>query len=167
MPAAPDRLLEIYLSDHLAAASAGAALARRVARSNAGSEIGVALIRLTAEIEEDRRTLRRVVADLGFDESKVKELIARGAEKFGRLKLNGQLRGYSPLSRVLELEALTVGITGKLALWQALQRLPRSEQRLPGVDLDQLVERALRQRAEVEEHRLWADEQAFAGGRGS
>jgi len=47
---------------------------------------------------------------------------AWAAEKLGRLKLNGRLRGYSPLSRLLELEMLHIGITGKLELWQALQR---------------------------------------------
>ena len=39
------------------------------------------------------------------------------AEKFGRLKPNGQLTGYSPLSRLVELEGLKLGITGKLGLW--------------------------------------------------
>lgn len=47
---------------------------------------------------------------------------AWAAEKLVRLKLNGRLRGYSPLSRLLELEMLHIGITGKLELWQALQR---------------------------------------------
>ena len=41
-------------------------------------------------------------------------------EKLGRLKLNGQLLGYSPLSRLIELEGLMLGIAGKLAMWIAL-----------------------------------------------
>ena len=35
------------------------------------------------------------------------------AEELERLKLNGQLAGYSPLSRLVELEGLAVGIEGK------------------------------------------------------
>jgi hypothetical protein len=115
------------------------------------------------EIEEDRRMLRRVVTDLGFAASKPKVALAWTAEKVGRLKLNGRLRGYSPLSRVLELEALSAGIAGKQALWETLLRLPRIEQRLHNTDLAQLVERARRQRTDVEEARRDAVDEAFAG----
>ena len=163
MTATPDRLLEIYLADHLAAATAGVELVRRAAQSNAGNPTGDVLERLRAEIEDDRRTLHRVVADLGFGESRPKEAMAWAGEKLGRLKLNGQLRGYSPLSRVLELEALSVGIAGKQALWETLQRLPGIDQRLQATDLGQLLERARRQRADVEEARAAAVDLAFAG----
>jgi hypothetical protein len=164
MAAPPNRLLGIYLADHLAAATAGVELARRAARANAGTQTGDVLARLTAEIEEDRRTLQRVVAALGFSESRPKEALAWVGEKLGRLKLNGQLRGYSPLSRVLELEALSVGITGKLALWETLQAVPVPVPGLDlGVDLDQLAKRARRQRTEVGELRAEAVRLAFAG----
>jgi hypothetical protein len=158
----PDRLLEIYLADHLAASTAGVALARRSAQSNAGTALGEALRRLATEIEDDRRTLHAIVTELGLRESKTKVAAAWFAEKAGRLKLNGQLRGYSPLSRVLELETLSVGVAGKLALWQSLQSLPAIGARLPDVDLDELAERARRQRAELEEHRLEAARETFS-----
>lgn len=160
--ATSERLLEIYLADHLAAATAGTALARRACRSNSGNETGDFLRRLSAEIEEDRETLRRVMVRLGFSRSRAKETAASVAEKLGRLKLNGQLRGYSPLSRVLELEALSVGIAGKLALWESLQSVPALAERVSDFDLERLAERARRQREEVEEHRLRAARAAFA-----
>jgi hypothetical protein len=160
-PATPHRLLEIYLADHLAASTAGVALARRSAESNAGTALGEVLSRLATEIAEDRLTLQRIVADLGFRESKPKDALAWVGEKVGRLKLNGQLRGYSPLSRVLELEALSVGVAGKLALWQSLQSVPALSERLSGFDLDHLTERARRQRAEMEEHRTNAARDTF------
>ena len=161
MPASPERLLEIYLADHAAAATAGLELARRVASSNAATSLGEALQRLAGEIEEDRRTLKRVVAALGFRESRAKEALAWAGERVGRLKPNGQLKGYSPLSRVLELEALSVGIAGKLALWQSLQLLPHIRERLPDLDLEGLAERAQRQRDEVEQLRRQAVRGAF------
>jgi|SRR5215211_3336538 len=161
MPAVFDRLLEIYLADHLAAGAAGLALARRSAGSNAGNETGRFLRDLGAEIEEDHRTLRRVVAQLGFEGSRLKELAALAGEMVGRLKPNGQVRGYSPLSRLLELETLSVGISGKLALWRSLEQLPEVAERLPGIDLAQLIARAERQRSELEEHRIAAARQAF------
>lgn len=161
MPDVSNRLLEIYLADHLAAGAAGLALARRSAGSNAGKETGRFLRDLAAEIGEDHRTLRRVMAQLSFEGSRLKELVALAGEKVARLKPNGQVRGYSPLSRLLELETLSVGISGKLALWRSLEQLPEVAERLPGIDLTQLVKRAERQRAELEEHRIAAARQAF------
>jgi hypothetical protein len=79
----------------------------------------------------------------------------------GRLKLNGQIRGYSPLSRVLELEALSVGVAGKLALWHSLQAVPSTAERLSRIDLNDLAERARRQRDEIEALRLSAVRVAF------
>ena len=66
---------------------------RRAARSNTGTRTGDTLRRLTVEIDEDRRTLRRLVTDLGFTGSKPKEVVAWAAEMVGRLKRNGQLHG--------------------------------------------------------------------------
>ena len=159
--ATPDRLLEIYLADHLAASTAGVALSRRIAQSNAGTALGDVLRRLVAEIEEDRRTLQAILAELGFRESKAKNALASAGEKVARLKLNGQLRGYSPLSRIVELEALSVGVAGKLALWESLKSTPALIERLSGFDLHQLAERAKRQRIEIEEQRINAVRETF------
>jgi hypothetical protein len=158
----PDRLLEIYLADNHAAATAGVALARRSARRNAGTEFGAVLHRLAGEIESDRRTLRQIIEQLGFRGSKAKEAVAWAGQKVGRLKPNGQIRGYSPLSRVLELEALSVGVAGKLALWQSLLTAKTIGERLRGLDLEELAQRGRRQRAEIEECHLRATHEAFA-----
>jgi hypothetical protein len=152
-----DRLLEIYFADHLAASTAGLELARRSARSNAGNATGEFLRRLVVEIEEERETLERLMTQLGLKPSRPKVVAAWVVEKVGRLKLNGQVRGYSPLSRVLELESLAVGIAGKEALWKALRRVAAVDT----ADLEELIERARRQRAEAEEHRLAAVDEAF------
>lgn len=158
----PDgRLLAIYLNDHLGGATAGVELAKRALRANRGSELGTFLEGLVAELEEDRRTLRSVIAHLGIPESRVKPALGLVAERLGRLKLNGQLRGYSPLSRVLELEGLAMGIEGKASLWRNLRETPVAE-RLGEVDLDELVARAERQQAGLEPHRLDAVRLAFS-----
>ncbi len=57
---------------------------------------------------------------LGVTENRVKMPIAWAAEKVGRLKPNGQLTGYSPLSRLIELEGPRARGDGKLALWRSL-----------------------------------------------
>jgi hypothetical protein len=148
--------LAIYLNDHLAGATGGVELARRVRASNRGhNAFGQPLDRICVEIEEDRATLEQVIDRLGIPQSRVKPAGAWVAEKLGRLKLNGRLRGYSPLSRVLELEGLLIGITGKMALWETLADLEGAE-RLE-IDFAQMSARAAEQRSAVDDlHRLAA-----------
>src|SRR3954451_16480973 len=136
------KLLGIYLNDHLAGATVGVELAKRTAGANQGTEFGGPLQQLAAEIAEDRAALRRVMDRLDVRADRVKTTLAWGAEKAGRLKLNGQLRGYSPLSRVVEVEGLITGVTGKLSLWRALQVTAPSEPRLDATDLASLEQRA-------------------------
>ncbi|HEY0390599.1 MAG TPA: hypothetical protein VGC63_02690 [Solirubrobacterales bacterium] len=155
------RLLAIYLNDHLAGATAGVELARRARSSNRGTSFGEKLASLSAEIEADRETLERIMEQLGVKRSPAKTAAAWAAEKLGRLKLNGRLTGYSPLSRLLELEMLQIGITGKLELWQALEQTQSAE--LSRFDLAGLIERAESQRATAEALRLDAAREAFAG----
>ena len=136
------RLLSVYLNDHLAGSVAGVELARRSQRSNEGGELGDFLAGLTREIEEDRGGLLAVMRALDVSPSRVKPRLAWVAEKAGRLKLNGRLLSYSPLSRLVELEALVLGVTGKKSLWDALAVLAPAEPRLAAFDFAALAERA-------------------------
>jgi hypothetical protein len=154
-------LLATYLNDHLAGATAGRELARRAAGSNRDSSYGPFLEQLAAEIEEDRESLLAIMRALDVGVDSVKVLGGWGAEKLGRFKLNGRLLGYSPLSRVVEIEALALGVTGKLALWRALEDLADEHPDLIGFDLPVLIERAERQRDELEVWRLQAVAEAF------
>ena len=86
----------------------------------------------------------------------------RATEKAGRLKLNGELTSYSPLSRVVELEGLLTGITGKKGLWNALLQIAPTEPRLDADRLERLRDRAEAQRATVEDLRQRAAREAFA-----
>jgi len=156
-------LLGIYLNDHLAGAIVGRELSKRSAKSNQGTEFGPFLKKLAAEIEEDERSLRMIMDRFGVKPNPVKDSGAWLAEKFGRLKLNGSLTGYSDLSRVVELEGLTVGIMGKLALWRSLKEsTPTDGQSLDGIDLDSLLARAEKQLSDVEERRVTAARMAFS-----
>ncbi|HUC08255.1 MAG TPA: hypothetical protein VMR96_09205 [Solirubrobacterales bacterium] len=148
--------LEIYLNDHLAGATGGVELARRLRGSNEQNPtFGPPLRRVCEEIEADRAALEQVIERLGYSRSRVKPAGAWVAEKLGRLKLNGQLRGYSPLSRLVELEGLLIGITGKIGLWQVLSEMELGQHL--GVDLERLTARAAEQRAAVDDlHRLAA-----------
>jgi hypothetical protein len=138
------KLLGIYLNDHLAGATLGVELARRLRSSNNNAEVA----RICDEIEADRETLLAVMERLGVSRGRAKPAAAWAAEKLGRLKLNGQLTGYSPLSRLLELELLYIGIAGKLQLWRSLEQSLGDS--LEGFQFERLAERAANQRDRVE-----------------
>jgi hypothetical protein len=157
---ADDRLLAIYLDDHLAGSVAGRDRCRHARDRNSGTELGHFLTELLREIEEDRATLVRVAERLGAQPSRLKQALVIAVERVGRLKPNGQLTGYSPLSRVIELEALSLGLEGKRLLWLALGAL--DDPRLAEFDLEALAERAAAQREGLEQHRLAAARTAFA-----
>jgi hypothetical protein len=143
-------LLPIYLNDHLAGATAGRDLARRAAASNEGTEFGEFLAGLAADIDADKRQLEDVMERLEVRHDQLKVGAGWLAEKLGRLKLNGRLTSYSPLSRVIELEGLGSGVRGKLALWQALAVAAADEPRLADIDFDQLAARAIEQLAGID-----------------
>ncbi len=155
-------LLAIYLNDHLAGSTAGVELARRARGSNEGTELGEFLATLAAEIEEDRDTLQEVMEAVSAGRDRLKVTGGWAGEKLGRLKLNGSLLSYSPLSRVVELEGLRLGVEGKACLWRMLREL--ADPRLSGFDFDALIARAERQRDELERRRLEAGRIALAGG---
>ena len=154
MPSA-SKYLATYLNDHLLGSTLGLELVRRAAGENKGSELGAFLDGLVGEIEEDRDTLLAVIGELGVKPDQLKVAAGWTAEKLGRLKPNGQLLGYSPLSPLVELEGLLIGIQGKLAMWQALADVAEQV----GLDRERfeaLSARAERQQTAVEGHRLAA-----------
>lgn len=114
-------LLSLYLNDHLAGSYGGAALARRIARAHPTDHDAPDLRRLAREVTEDRDELVSLMRALGVRPRRRRMLLGAAAEKAGRLKPNGRLTRRSPLSDLLEVEAMRAGVQGKLALWRALR----------------------------------------------
>ena len=156
------KLLGIYMNDHLAGATVGMELSRRARGSNEGTVYGDVLERIAKEIEEDREVLQAMMSRLEIKRDHAKVAVGWLGEKLGRLKPNGRLLGYSPLSRLVELEGLGLGISGKLSLWQTLAEVAAEDARLDLAELARLAERAERQRTEVAELRLRAAHEALA-----
>ncbi|MDQ3661181.1 MAG: hypothetical protein M3454_09025 [Actinomycetota bacterium] len=156
--------LSIYLNDHLAGAIAGSELARRAASSNEGSELGPFLAELAEKIDRDRESLEQLMKLLEIRRNLAKDAAAWLSEKVGRLKLNGQVIGYSPLSKLVELEGLSLGVNGKLSLWKTLKELSREDERIAAAEFDRLIEGALSQAISLEEERIKIIGQAFSTG---
>jgi hypothetical protein len=152
------------MNDQLAAGVLWREVARRSQRSNSGTPAGDALQRVATAIADDVVTFEQIMDRLGLRRSRVKPALAVVAERAGRLKLNGRLTSYSPLSRFAELDFLAIGIEGKKQLWQNLRDGADLATRLPDVDFDGLVERAQRQRDDIEPFRRAAGEAALRGG---
>ena len=156
-----ERFLSIYLNDHLAGSTMGFELAKRAASNNKGTSLGDSLTQLAVDIEEDRRSLEELMGELGTQRNAVKGAALWVAEKVGRLKLNGQITGYSNLSRLIELEALALGVEGKITLWRTLMQVRAKYPPLEAANLEELARRAEQQRSLLEEAHKAAAAQAL------
>ncbi len=157
-----DELLEVYLNDHLAGATAGVDLVGRLRRRNEGTPLASFLAGLAPEIEADKATLEAVMGRLAVPASPVKQLGGKVIEKLSRLRLDEHVTGGAAVTRLMELETLSLGIEGKLSLWRSLQQVAGDRPELGEFDLATLVDRAISQRAGVEPYRLASAAEAFA-----
>lgn len=151
-----DRLLAIYLNDHLAGATAGVELIGRLSRTDAE------LSRLAAEIRDDRGALLRVMRRLGVQPNQLKIAAGWIAEKAGRLKPNGSVLRRSPLSTVSEVEVMMLGVRGKAAGWRTLHTIAEHDDRLDADEFTTLMARADDQIEALESIRVAAVAQALA-----
>jgi len=127
-------LLRVYLQDHLATATGAVELAKRAYGSNRGSEFGPGLAVVQQQTTYDRAALLDLMRRLAVGPDRLKVGAAWTAEKAGRLKLNGRLCGYSPLSRVVELEGLRLLLVGQRQMWETIERVLADDPRLEGFD---------------------------------
>ena len=158
------KYLPIYLNDHLMGATTGTQLVRRIASEHAGTDLGTLAEGLAPEIEADRDALLEIMERLGASRDQAKVALGWVSEKAARLKPNGELRGTSPLTPLVELESLSLGIEGKRGLWLALAEVDAVAQMIGRDRLAELTARAEDQRERVEIHRRAAVRRAFAAG---
>ena len=156
------KYLPIYLNDHLMGATTGTQLVQRIASEHKGTDLGTFAEGLAPEIEEDRDTLLEIMERVGASRDQAKVALGWITERAGRLKPNGELRGTSPLTPLIELEGLALGIEGKRGLWLALAEVDAVAELIGRARLTELIARAEDQRERVEVHRRIAARQAFA-----
>lgn len=144
-----EKALATYLKDHFAGSRGGLALAERIASGADDGEERRRVEEIASQIKDERELLSDLMGSLDVRPSSLKTVAAWTGEKFGALKLNTS-RGDR---RVLEYEAMIMGVTGKLELWRSLSQVSNGE----GVGnvsegrLAELARRAESQRETLEE----------------
>ena len=151
--------LATYLNDHLAGANFAMEVLDHLASEN--PHLKPSLDALKKDIEEDREQLRILMGHLNIAASRVRKAGSWIAEGVAEVKLDVDDDPQGPLRRLERLEALAIGIDGKVALWQALQATPPNEA-LAGLNYELLTQRGQEQRSRVEVLRLQAARAALA-----
>lgn len=155
--------LDSYLNDHLAGSAAAVELVERIRSTNEGTVLADYLVGLGQEIEADRGTLGEVMERLGVPRSTPKQVAGKVIETLSRLRLNERVTGSADVTRLMEVETLSLGIEGKLALWRALNTVADTRPELAGFDFAVLATSAVSQRAGLEPFGLEAAAAALGG----
>ena len=148
--------LDSYLNDHLAGSAAAVELVERIKANNEGTPLAAHLEGLGREIEADRDTLGELMERLGVTRSTPKQVVGKVMETLSRLRLNERVTGGAQVTRLMELETLSLGIEGKVALWRSLNHVGDSRPELAEFDIPALIVQAVGQRAGLEPYRLEA-----------
>ena len=160
------KLFGLYLSDHLAGATAGQGRIERMARDFTDTPFRSELESLATQIREEREYLNGLVGDLGLPRRTPRKAAAWVAERAGRLKLNGRVVRRSPLTLVLESEVMRSAVMGKLGLWQTLQDLS-GDLGLDGSRFDRLATTARDQIATLDRVHEYGRRRSFYTNQGS
>lgn len=154
------RLLGIYLDDHAALLVGGYELVRRALRGASEPELHRLLEALLPELRDDREAVARIAASVGHRPSRLKPRLAWAAEKAGRLKLNGAVTTRSPLSGLVELEAIAAVLGACRDRWRTLERVGPGEAR---DDAGRRASRVEGRLGPLEELRLRVADTVFGG----
>jgi hypothetical protein len=146
--------LRTYLNDHVAGSVVAVELLDHLIELHRNSDRQGFYRELQAEIVEDQGVLKNLLSQCGGSESPVRKAVAWMTEKMGRAKLALDDRGDNQLRTWEAMEALALGIQGKLLLWRALAQAPDALSGLRGVDLPRLQARAQQQFDRVDAERL-------------
>ena len=156
--------LSSYLNDHLAGSVGALELLDRLIDTYQGKPLERFFQELRDEIDADQETLKKLIAKLGEKESAVRKAGAWIAEKLSRAKIQLSETGEGEMGLFLALEGLSLGITGKRALWRALAAASETAPHLRGQNYAALEERAVEQHDRVEAKRLEVAREVFKSG---
>ncbi len=153
-------LLNLYLSDHLTGATAGANRIQRMADDFVDTPVFAQLSELANEIRAERTFLRNLIHDLGLKQMPYRQAVAWAGERVGRLKGNGRIVSRSPMTMLLETELMRGAILGKMGGWQTLREHAEQLNLDPEV-FDRLVEASEKQISALDEVHKYARTRAL------
>jgi hypothetical protein len=148
--------LAAYLNDHLTGAAAAIELVTELAEETA--ELHSFFTQLKADIESDRDEVVRLMNHLDIPQSRLTKVKGWIAEQVAE---NTFAMEDQNLRRLERLEALFLGIEGKLRLWRALEAVSTVDADLATLNYARLAGRAQYQRDEVEKLRIQAANSAL------
>lgn len=158
--------LRHYVHDHYLLTRAELELFERSATTQTSPSVRAEVRALTSEVSADRAALLGLVDELAVDRSPLQEALVSAAERLGRLKPNGTLVRRSPLTDLVELEAMTAAVHAKQVRWVCLREAADGEPLLNPYHLDRLVQRARDQEARLDQLRVEVARAVFARGAG-
>jgi hypothetical protein len=154
--------LAIYLKDHLAGSEAGLEILEHIEAAHGVGRIAEITTRIRREIEGERQVLARLLAQLDASTSVPRRVAGWMSEKALELKLIADDPGNGALRLFEAVEAIKLGVHGKLGLWKALEANAEQIPALATVDYGVLIKQAEEQETLLEILRLEASRAAFA-----
>ncbi|HET9941975.1 MAG TPA: hypothetical protein VFR05_01460 [Terriglobia bacterium] len=141
--------LGTYLNDHLMGSVAALEIVDQFITED--QDLRPFLTELKTEIEADRDELLKIMHRLDISESRIRRAGGWLAEQVAEFKFAMEDHALRRLER---LEALALGIQGKMSLWHALDAASSFNKDLTGVDYGRLAQRAADQHRRVENLRI-------------
>ena len=152
--------LATYLTDHMAGARFAMSLLSHMQGTYRTEPLGDFATKLLDDIEHDFAILQTIAERLETSSNPIKEAGAWLAQKASQLKL--RCARDNPLGTFESLEFLSLGVLGKLKLWQVLATLAPTRPALQNIDFNELASRAQRQHDELERLRREVGQMVFA-----
>jgi uncharacterized coiled-coil protein SlyX len=153
--------LGTYLNDHLAGAAAALELMQHLEQAQVGTPLSSFFAELRAEVTQERQQLEALMARLQIDQSRTRKALGWLGEKMAVLKLQLDDEADGELALFEGLEAVTIGLEGKRALWETLAIVAEDVPELQGLDYTAVIQRAKEQHQRAEVVRRDAAKAAF------
>lgn len=157
---AMDRLAT-YLVDHLAGSVSASELVHRLIESDLDSSLVAILRQVEESISRHQAVIRRILNERGSEESRGKNLSAWLGEKLSRPATPVNEGDDFGLLRALE--ALVLGMRGRVALWQTIEAIVPSHPELRNLDAERLRQEAEAEVQMVDQKRLEVARMALRG----
>ena len=147
-----DDPLVVYLHDHLAGSSFAVELLDKLASEFVGTPSGEIARELLEQVKIDVGTLKQIIARVGKATTDLYDALGWIAERISRIKLKHD--DPAGLGAFEAYEAISLGISGKRLLWEALQARQSVDNRVAGFDYEALIGRAEQQFQKANQYRL-------------